>query len=75
MRDHYDLASMESRPNPYAGRVKQPVTIRLDKESVDYFKTLSEKLNIPYQTLINLFLADCARRRAEPDLSWHTTAA
>lgn len=75
MRDRYDFDSMESRPNPYVGKTKQPVTIRLDTDSVDYFKGLSEKINIPYQTLINLFLADCARRKAEPDLTWTGTAA
>ena len=75
MREHYDLTAMESRPNPYAGKVKQPVTIRLDTEAVDYFKELSQRVNIPYQTLINLFLADCVRRRAEPDLSWASTAS
>jgi predicted DNA binding CopG/RHH family protein len=52
MRDHYDFAKMKGKKNPYTKFLKQPVTMRLDKDSVDYFKSLAEESGIPYQTLI-----------------------
>ena len=61
MRDEYDFS--EGDKNPYAKPSKTPVTIRLDKETVAYFKGLAEKAHMPYQTLINAYLADCATRK------------
>jgi uncharacterized protein (DUF4415 family) len=52
------------------GKEKQPVTMRLDKDSVDYFKSLAEESGIPYQTLINLYLRDCAANEKKLDLKW-----
>ncbi len=68
MRDEYDFS--KARPNPYAKRLKQAVTIRLDKPTVDYFKLLADKTVIPYQTLINLYLRDCVLNRREINASW-----
>ncbi len=34
--------------------------MRLDRDSVEYFKSLAEETGVPYQTLINLYLRDCA---------------
>ena len=70
MRDHYDFSNMKGRKNPYSKYLKQPVTMRLDKDSVDYFKSLSEETSIPYQTLINLYLRDCASNKRKLDLQW-----
>tara|TARA_R110002110_G_scaffold406752_1_gene627081 strand:+ start:3057 stop:3272 length:216 start_codon:yes stop_codon:yes gene_type:complete len=71
MRAHYDFSKMKGKKNPYIKYLKQPVTMRLDKDSVDYFKALSEESGIPYQTLINLYLRDCAANEKKPDLSWN----
>lgn len=71
MRAHYDFSKMKSKKNPYIKYLKQPVTMRLDKDSVDYFKALSEESGIPYQTLINLYLRDCAANEKKLDLSWN----
>ncbi len=60
MKKHYDFAKMKGKKNPYIKYLKQPVTMRLDCESVEYFKSLVEDSGIPYQTLINLYLRDCA---------------
>ena len=68
MRKHYDFA--KSRPNPYAKLLKRSVTIRLDGATVDYFKRLASESEIPYQTLINLYLRDCAASGRRPDLKW-----
>ena len=70
MRDHYNFSKMKAKKNPYNKYLKQPVTMRLDKDSVEYFKTLSEESDIPYQTLINLYLRDCAVHKKKLDMHW-----
>lgn len=70
MREHYDFANMKGKKNPYLKYLKQPVTIRLDRDSVDYFKSLADETNIPYQTLINLYLRDCAMNHRKLTLQW-----
>ncbi len=68
MRDEYDFS--KARKNPYATQLKKSITIRLDEESVDYFKAISEEIGIPYQTLINLYLRDCAASHRKLNLQW-----
>ncbi len=68
MRKEYDFS--KSRKNPYAAQLKKQITIRLDEESISYFKTISEKVGIPYQSLINLYLRDCATSGRKLDLNW-----
>ncbi|MDE1942807.1 MAG: BrnA antitoxin family protein [Betaproteobacteria bacterium] len=68
MRTEYDFS--KSRKNPYASQLKKPITIRLDEDSVGYFKSMSEEMGIPYQTLINLYLRDCAVSRRKLDIRW-----
>ena len=58
MRKHYDFS--KARRNPYAKRLKKQVTIRLEEPTLAYFKSLGERMSMPYQTLINLYLRDCA---------------
>lgn len=70
MRQHYDFSKMKGKKNPYIKLLKQPVTMRLDKDSIDYFKSLSEESGIPNQTLINLYLRDCAANEKKLDLAW-----
>ncbi|MEK7271228.1 MAG: BrnA antitoxin family protein [Planctomycetota bacterium] len=74
MRNHYDFSKMKARTNPYARLLKQPVTIRLDRPTVAYFKALAGETGIAYQTLINLYLRDCAVRRKRPGLGWTSAA-
>lgn len=68
MKDRYDFS--KGRPNPYARLLKKPVTIRLDAATVQYFKALACESEIPYQTLINLYLRDCATNNRRLDLKW-----
>jgi uncharacterized protein (DUF4415 family) len=70
MRAHYDFSKMKARKNPYVRQLKQPVTIRLDRDTVAYFKGLAEKTGLPYQNLINLYLRDCALTRKKLSLEW-----
>jgi len=71
MREHYDFSKMKGKKNPYTKYLKQPVTMRPDKDSVDYFKALAEESGIPYQTLINLYLRDCATKERKLDMKWN----
>jgi len=70
MKEHNDFSKMKGKRNPYIKYLKQPVTMRLDCESVDYFKSLAEDLGIPYQTLINLYLRDCAINHKKLEMKW-----
>lgn len=68
MRDEYDFS--KSRKNPYASQLKKQITLRLDEESINYFKSISEEVGIPYQSLINLYLRDCAASHRKLNLDW-----
>lgn len=70
MRDHYDFSKMKGRKNPYLKYLKQPVTMRLDRDTVLYFRSMSEDTGIPYQTLINLYLRDCAISQRKLQIKW-----
>ena len=61
---------MKGQKNPYIKKLKQPVTMRLDKQTVAYFKSLAEELGMPYQSLINLYLRDCALNQKKLKLKW-----
>lgn len=68
MRKTYDFSN--ATPNPYAKQLKKQITIRLDVQTIDYFKELAGELGIPYQTLINLYLQDCATTGKRPSTTW-----
>ena len=68
MRKQYDFSA--SRKNPYAAELKKPVTIRLDQESITYFKSMSDETGVPYQSLINLYLKECALSGKRLNMSW-----
>ena len=68
MREHYDFS--KARPNPYARLLKKQVTLRLDEPVLGYFKDLAQEMAIPYQTLINLYLRDCASSKKQLRLTW-----
>jgi predicted DNA binding CopG/RHH family protein len=68
MRKQYDFS--KARKNPYASLLKKQVTIRLDEETVKYFKQLASDAGIPYQTLINLYLRDCAASGRKLSMQW-----
>ena len=70
MREEYDIAKLNPRKNPYTNRLKKQVTINIDNDTIDYFKAESEKSGRPYQTLINLYLTDCATKQRKLHLSW-----
>jgi len=68
MKDNYDFSNAVK--NPYAKKLKKQITIRIDDEAINYFKALSEELGVPYQSLINLYLKDCANQKKKLSLHW-----
>lgn len=64
MRNNYDFS--KGIRNPYAKKLKRQLTIRLDNETIAYFQGLSDELAIPYQTLINMYLRECAETQKRP---------
>lgn len=70
MRNHYDFSKMKGRKNPYAKRLKKQVTLRMSLDVIEYFKRMAEETGIPYQSLINLYLMECAASRRKLNLQW-----
>ena len=68
MRKEYDFS--DSVKNPYVKKLKKPISIRLDEDTIAYFKGMSEETGIPYQNLINLYLRDCATKNKKLNLKW-----
>jgi len=68
MRKEYDFSP--AKPSPYAKQLKKSITIRLDERTIEYFQALATELEVPYQTLINLYLRDCAETGRRPAMRW-----
>ena len=68
MRKEYDFR--QSVENPYASKVKKQISINIEVDTIEYFKTLAKKVGIPYQNLINSYLSDCAKKHVEPTVQW-----
>ena len=68
MKDSYDFS--KSVKNPYLRKPKRQTTIRLDEDTLDYFRSLAEQSGIPYQSLINLYLRDCFAEKKTLRLEW-----
>ncbi|WP_257291184.1 BrnA antitoxin family protein [Endozoicomonas sp. ONNA1] len=67
MREEYDFS--KGIKNPYAKKLKK-ITIRIDEDAIEYFKSLSDDLGVSYQSLINLYLRDCAQKQRKLNMSW-----
>jgi uncharacterized protein (DUF4415 family) len=72
MRKEYDFS--KAKRNPYAARLKRQVTIRLDKATIEYFRQLAVETGVAYQTLINLYLRDCATTGRKLRMDWKPAA-
>ena len=70
MREEYDIESLNPRRSPYSKRLKKQITININEQAIAYFKEQAEEVGIPYQTLINLYLTDCAEKKRKLDLTW-----
>ena len=69
MKSEYDFSN--ARKNPYAKKLKKQITINIDNDTIEYFKSQSEICGIPYQTLNNLYLSDCAANKKQIKFSWN----
>ena len=65
MREEYNISELNPRKNPYTNRLKKQITININEDTIEYFKEMSEKTGIPYQTLINMYLTDCKETKRE----------
>lgn len=70
MKSEYDLSRMKSCRNPYAAKLKKPVSMRLSEDVVTYFKDMANEAGLPYQSLINLYLRDCVMRNRKVQVTW-----
>ena len=70
MKSEYDLSKMKSRRNPYASKLKRPITMRLSEDVVAYFKGMAVEAGVPYQSLINLYLRDCVMQHRQVQIGW-----
>ena len=70
MKAEYDLSKMKARKNPYASKLKKPVTMRLSEDVVLYFKNMAIEAGVPYQSLINLYLRDCVAQHRRVKIAW-----
>lgn len=70
MRDHYDIEKLDPRPNPYVRNIKKQTTINISVSAIEYFKEMAAETGIPYQTLMNLYLTDCADRKLKLNMVW-----
>ena len=70
MKAEYDFSKMRSRGNPYASKLKKPVTMRLSEDVVEYFKSMASEAGVPYQSLINLYLRDCLAQNRRVQIKW-----
>ena len=70
MKAEYDLSKLKARKNPYASKLKKPVTMRLSEDVVIYFKSMAEDAGVPYQSLINLYLRDCLANNRKVQINW-----
>lgn len=68
MREEYDFS--KGKKNPYAKQLKKQITIKISEEAIAYFQAQSKETGIPYQTLINLYLTECAKTGKKLTLSW-----
>jgi uncharacterized protein (DUF4415 family) len=74
MKAEYDFSNMKSRKNPYASKLKKPVTMRLSEDVVEYFKAMAAEAGVPYQSLINLYLRDCLAHNRRVRIQWPSAA-
>ncbi|OGR87637.1 MAG: antitoxin [Elusimicrobia bacterium RIFCSPLOWO2_01_FULL_60_11] len=68
MRKNYDFS--KAKKNPYTKLLKRQVTIRLDLDTIAYFKSLAVEAGVPYQSLINMYLRDCVLSHRKPVFKW-----
>ena len=68
IKKEYDFS--QAKRNPYSGQLKKTITIRIDEDSITYFKDMADETGLPYQVLMNMYLKDCAENKRKLDIKW-----
>jgi len=68
MKKEYNFS--KSIKNPYIKKLKKQISIRIENDTVEYFKKLASEIDIPYQNLMNLYLRECAEKNRKPNIHW-----
>ena len=68
MRKEYDFS--KAKPNPYIKKLRKQISIRIDVDTINYFKKQAEETGIAYQNLMNLYLSDCATHSKHINIAW-----
>ena len=68
MKKQYDFS--KSIKNPYIKKLKKQISIRIENDTVEYFKKLASEIDIPYQNLMNMYLRECAENNKKPNIHW-----
>jgi uncharacterized protein (DUF4415 family) len=68
MKKEYDFS--RSIKNPYVKKLKKQISIRIENDTVEYFKKLASEIDIPYQNLMNIYLRECAEKNTKPNIQW-----
>lgn len=69
MKGNYDFTN--SVKNPYVSKLKKQITIRVDADTIEYFKQQASITGITYQNLMNLYLRDCVENNRKPAFTWN----
>lgn len=69
MKGNYDFSN--SVKNPYVAKLKKQITIRVDSDTIEYFKNQATETGITYQNLMNLYLRDCVENKRKPAFNWN----
>jgi len=68
MRKEYDFSN--AKLNPYIKKLRKQISIRIDIDTINFFKKQAEKTGITYQNLINLYLSDCVINSKQINIMW-----
>ena len=68
MRNEYDFS--KANLNPYIKRLRKQISIRIDIDTIEYFKRQAHDTGISYQNLINLYLSNCASHKKTVNIVW-----
>jgi len=68
MRKEYNFSKAKS--NPYIKKLRKQISIRIDMDTINYFKKQAEETGIAYQNLMNLYLSDCAVHSKQINIAW-----
>ncbi|MDR3668001.1 MAG: CopG family antitoxin [Ignavibacteriaceae bacterium] len=68
MKKEYDFS--KSIKNPFVKKLKKQISIRIENDTVEYFKKLASEIDIPYQNLMNIYLRECAEKNTKPNIHW-----